>query len=324
MPAIDPIALDARLIRCPSVTPKDEGALDVLRRAVEPLGFACHRLRFAGRRHAATSTISMRGSARGGPNFCFAGHTDVVPPGDPAGWSVDPFAGEIIDGQLYGRGAADMKGAIAAFIAAAARFLGERGKRLRRLDQPAHHRRRGRPGGQRHRPRCWTGWRSTARARRLRGRRADQRDAARRHGQDRPARQHEHGADRRGRAGPRRLPAPRRQSRPTAWCGCWPTLTAEPLDAGTEHFQPSSLQVTTIDVGNPATNVIPARATRRLQHPLQRPSHARRRADGVGRSGALDAGRRQLRARRPASSGESFLTPPGALSELVSGCGRAR
>src|SRR5687768_2751543 len=97
MPAIDPIELTRDLIRCPSVTPKDEGALDVLRRAVEPLGFACHPLRFTADGTPAIDNLYARFGTRG-RNFCFAGHTDVVPPGNPTGWTVDPFKGEIIDG----------------------------------------------------------------------------------------------------------------------------------------------------------------------------------------------------------------------------------
>ena len=110
----DPVALAQALIRCPSVTPEDHGALDVVEHALEQLGFTCHRLTVRGGRHGA-GRQSVRPGGRGAPNLCFAGHTDVVPPGDLAGWRVDPFAGEIIDGVLYGRGAVDMKGAIACF-----------------------------------------------------------------------------------------------------------------------------------------------------------------------------------------------------------------
>ncbi len=125
--AIDPVELTRELIRRPSVTPKDEGALGVLEAALKPLGFACHRLPFT---DAGTPDIDNLYARIGtdAPHFCFAGHTDVVPVGDRAGWNVDPFAAEIVDGQLYGRGAADMKGAIAAFAAAAERFLKARGR----------------------------------------------------------------------------------------------------------------------------------------------------------------------------------------------------
>ena len=123
---VDPIALARALIRCPSVTPADAGALDVLQRALEGLGFVCHRLPFGGDEGGEVEARVDNLYARlgtGAPNFCFAGHTDVVPVGDPDGWSVDPFAGELKEEALWGRGAADMKGAIAAFVAGTARFL---------------------------------------------------------------------------------------------------------------------------------------------------------------------------------------------------------
>ena len=110
------------LIRCHSVTPDDGGSLAVLEAALEPLGFTCHQPALRGSRNRSPSTISMRGSGQA-PNFCFAGHTDVVPPGDAKLWRADPFAAEIRDGVLYGRGAADMKTAIAAFAAAVGQYL---------------------------------------------------------------------------------------------------------------------------------------------------------------------------------------------------------
>ncbi|MGE3303689.1 MAG: succinyl-diaminopimelate desuccinylase [Hyphomonadaceae bacterium] len=110
----DPLPLAQALMRRPSVTPADEGALDTLQAALEGLGFACRRMKFG----QIDNLFAKRGSGR--PHLCFAGHTDVVPVGDAAAWSVDPFAATVKDGQLIGRGAADMKGAIAAFVAAVA------------------------------------------------------------------------------------------------------------------------------------------------------------------------------------------------------------
>lgn len=119
---IDPVALAQALIRCPSVTPKDAGALAALEQALSGVGFACTRLRFESPGTAPIENLYARiGTPR--PNFCFAGHSDVVPPGDASLWRVDPFAAEIRDGLLYGRGAADMKSAVAAFAAAASRHL---------------------------------------------------------------------------------------------------------------------------------------------------------------------------------------------------------
>jgi succinyl-diaminopimelate desuccinylase len=117
---IDPVVLAQKLIRCPSVTPADAGAIAVLEMELKKLGFACHRLRFEEKGTAPVENLYARIGGEA-PHFCFAGHTDVVPPGE--GWSQDPFAAEIKDGMLYGRGAADMKSAIAAFVAAAANVL---------------------------------------------------------------------------------------------------------------------------------------------------------------------------------------------------------
>src|SRR5687767_15240772 len=129
MPAmIDPIALAQALIRCPSVTPADAGALDALASALQPIGFACRRMPFEAPGTARIENLYAKLSGkRPGKHFSFAGHSDVVPVGKREGWSVDPFAAQIIDGRLYGRGAADMKGAIAAFAAAAARFVARTG-----------------------------------------------------------------------------------------------------------------------------------------------------------------------------------------------------
>jgi succinyl-diaminopimelate desuccinylase len=118
-PATNPVALLQDLIRCASVTPTEAGVLDVLEAALTPLGFAVTRLRFeGGGSYPVGNLFATRGSA--GPHLLFNGHTDVVPPGDAALWTHPPFAAEIADGVLYGRGAADMKSGIAAFVAALA------------------------------------------------------------------------------------------------------------------------------------------------------------------------------------------------------------
>src|SRR5437773_2589718 len=114
--AVDPVALAAELIRRPSVTPKDEGALDIVAARLEGLGFTCHRLVFDGPGPNGEDTAPIAnlyarlGSGR--PNLCFAGHTDVVPTGPAEGWSFEPFAAALRDGALCRRGAVDMKGAI--------------------------------------------------------------------------------------------------------------------------------------------------------------------------------------------------------------------
>ncbi|HEY1706833.1 MAG TPA: M20/M25/M40 family metallo-hydrolase, partial [Rhizomicrobium sp.] len=102
--AVDPVQLAQALIRCPSVTPADAGALAVLEDVLTPLGFACQRLRFETPDTAPVENLYAR-LGTGAPNFGFAGHTDVVPPGDAKLWKSDPFAAEIRGGMLYGRGA---------------------------------------------------------------------------------------------------------------------------------------------------------------------------------------------------------------------------
>jgi len=122
MTPIDPVALAQALIRCPSVTPEDHGALDTLQNALAPLGFSFHRLRFEDAASAPVDNLYARIGTRA-PHFCFAGHTDVVPVGERNSWRHDPFGAVIENGVLYGRGAADMKSAIGAFAAAASNYL---------------------------------------------------------------------------------------------------------------------------------------------------------------------------------------------------------
>jgi succinyl-diaminopimelate desuccinylase len=114
---IDAIDLTKELIRRPSVTPADAGAMDIVEQALAGLGFACHRMRFG-----EIENLYARWGTES-PNLCFAGHTDVVPVGDPAAWSQGAFDAAVVDGVLIGRGAADMKSAIAAFAAAAAKAI---------------------------------------------------------------------------------------------------------------------------------------------------------------------------------------------------------
>lgn len=124
--AKDPIALTQALIRCPSVTPDEGGALTLLQNIFGPAGFACHRMTFTEDGTPDVENLYARVGATG-PNLCFAGHTDVVPPGQLDAWTVPPFAAEIRDGVLFGRGAVDMKGGVACFIAATMRYLEKTG-----------------------------------------------------------------------------------------------------------------------------------------------------------------------------------------------------
>lgn len=119
---VDALSLAQDLVRCPSVTPEDAGTLDLLTSILEGMDFTCHRLPFSSGDEDPIDNLYAR-IGEGKPNFGFAGHVDVVPPGDEAAWTFPPFAGRISGGFLKGRGAADMKGAIAAYVAALSRFL---------------------------------------------------------------------------------------------------------------------------------------------------------------------------------------------------------
>jgi succinyl-diaminopimelate desuccinylase len=315
---IDPLALARDLIRCPSVTPEDAGALDVLQAALEPLGFACHRLTFS---EAGTAEVDNLYARLGGgqPNFCFAGHTDVVPVGDAGAWSADPFAAEVRDGYLYGRGAADMKGAVACFVAATARLLERRGGRL--------------PGSV---SLLITGdeegaaVNGTAKVLAWMGERGETIDACLVGEPTCPERLGD--MVKIGRRGSLtgRLTVPGVQGHvayPRLADNPIPRLlrmlaavTGAALDEGGEHFQPSNLEVTTVDVGNPVDNVIPAaaRATFNIRFNDSHSAESlerwlRQRFDEVGGAYALEV----------RVGGEAFLTPPGPLSELVVGAVRA-
>jgi succinyl-diaminopimelate desuccinylase len=311
IPVADPVALTQALIRCPSVTPADAGALDVLIQALEPLGFVCHRLRFEAEGTPPIDNLYARlGTA--GPNLCFAGHTDVVPPGDLAAWTANPFAGTIADGKLYGRGASDMKAAIAAFVAAIGKRLAAKGAPAGSISLLITGDEEGPSINGTRKVLDWlvkqgevmdacivgepTNPHYLGEMIKV-GRRGSITGHLTVHGtQGHVA--YPHLADN---------PLPRLIRMLAA-------LTAEPLDQGNAHFQPSTLAITTIDVGNPASNVIPAKgsASFNIRFNDEHTSEAlkewiRRTCDSVG--GPYDVTFHV--------AGESFLTPPGHLSGLV-------
>jgi succinyl-diaminopimelate desuccinylase len=316
MAALDPVELARALIRCPSVTPADAGAQGVLAAALEGLGCACHRLTFGepgatGDDAPIDNLYAVIGD--GGANFCFAGHTDVVPVGDRAGWSVDPFGAEVIEGMLYGRGAADMKGAIACFAAAASRFLAKRGAGFGgRISLLITGDEEGPSINGTKKVLDWLAARGekldacvvgeptnpTALGQMVKiGRRGSLTARLTVHGiQGHTA--YPHLADNPVHHLIRMLHA----------------VTAEPLDEGTAHFQPSTLQVSTVDVGNPASNVIPA-AARAAFNIRFNDRHTGARLERWLRQ-KFDAvtARYELEVK---VSGESFLTPPGPLSALI-------
>ena len=253
--APDPIALAQALIRRPSVTPRDAGALDVLQQALEGLGFTCTRLPFGEGGARVDNLYATIGQGR--PHFMFAGHTDVVPPGDEAAWNDRPFDGVVRDGLLVGRGAADMKSAIAAFTAAVAGHL-EKGLKgtislLITGDEE---------GDAINGTRAVLGWMAEQGIRPDHCLVGEPTSAARLGDTVKIGRRGSLTVKLTvtGRQG--HVAYPDRAENPIhALLPALARLAARRLDEGTEFFSPSSLQVTTIDVGNPASNVIPASVT---------------------------------------------------------------
>ncbi|HSV29861.1 MAG TPA: succinyl-diaminopimelate desuccinylase [Candidatus Omnitrophota bacterium] len=303
----NPVPFAADLIRCPSVTPEDAGAIGTLARALESLGFTCHLIASATGGPTIQNLYARLGDA--GPNVCFAGHTDVVPPGQ--GWTVDPFGAQIIDGKLFGRGAVDMKGAIASFVAAVARFLADgkpagsisflitgdeegpavdgtvkvlewlaaKGETLNCciVGEPTNPRRLGEA--------MKIGRRGSMNTRLTVF--GTQGHAAYPHLADNPI--------------PRLMEILRR-------------LTEKPLDLGSAHFEASTLALTTVDVGNPATNVIPASARAGFNIRFNDLHTGAKVQQWIRDIVASVGGETELAFE---VSGESFLTQPGPLSEAV-------
>lgn len=290
----DPLPLAQALLRCRSVTGTDAGAQEVLAAALEAAGFETWRVPFGD----TANLFARRG--RGSPHLCFAGHTDVVPEG--AGWSVDPYGGEVRDGVLHGRGACDMKGAIAAFVAAAADVGPSSGsvsllitgdeegpatdgtvRVLQWMQQEGHV-----PDL------CLVGEPTSAE------RLGDVIKIGRRGSLN---------AELVIMGVQGHVAYPRRADNPVhRLVRTLDALLAAPLDAGSEWFEPSTLQVTSIDVGNPASNVVPARAEARLNIRFND------RHSGASLEAWLRAVAGQHAERftlEVSVSGESFLTAPG-------------
>lgn len=302
---IDPVALATALLACESVTPARGTVFDTLEAALVPLGFHVDRFVAGDAPDGPVENIlAVRGT--GGPHIAFAGHLDVVPPGD--GWTSNPFAPEIRGDLLYGRGAVDMKGAIAAFVAAAARVDGPGTTSLIITgdeEGPAIHGTRAlieRMAARGVKPdACLVGEpTSTASL-------GDTIKIGRRGSVniwiDLPGRQghvaYPHLADN---------PIPR-------LIAALAEIDDIVLDTGTDWFQPSNIEVTDITVGNPATNVIPATASARLSIRF----NDLHRGDDLGTRIAAIVHRHAPEAVvRPVVSGEAFLTQPGALSATLS------
>lgn len=256
---IDAVALAQRLIQCPSVTPLEAGALDLMESILAPLGFTCYRVPFGTGAEQVDNLFAYRRGV--GTHLSFAGHTDVVPPGDLKAWRCDPFAASIIDAVLIGRGAVDMKGSIAAFVAAISDCL-EQNIALPTLslmltgdeEGPALH------GTQRLLE--WVaaqGWIPDVC---LVGEptsdqcvgdtlKVGRRGSLILHITERGTQGHVAYAQQADNPIPRLL-------------SFLQAVISQPLDAGTAHFQPSAIEITSIDVGNTVGNIIPASAHARL------------------------------------------------------------
>jgi succinyl-diaminopimelate desuccinylase len=305
---VDPAQLTADLIRCASVTPVEGGALVLLEERLSSHGFTCTRVD----RGEVSNLFARWGT---GKTFGFNGHTDVVPVGDLAAWTVDPFGAEIRDGFMYGRGATDMKSGVAAFAAAAMDFVSEtppggsivlaitgdeegpaKNGTVALLDWMQAH-------GETMdvclvgEPTCPDDMGQMMKI----GRRGSMNAFFTITGQQ------GHSA------------YPHRANNPLpAMARLVDQLSCAELDQGTEHFDASSLAVVTIDTGNPATNVIPAqtRATVNLRF-NDAHSGARLTTWLQGQADEISAEFGVGVVLDVSISGESFITPPGALSELV-------
>lgn len=316
LPSALSIAQD--LLRCPSVTPADAGALGVLEKLLGDAGFAVHRVTFSEPGTADIDNLYAR-IGTSAPHLCFAGHTDVVPPGDSSAWTHGAFAGDVADGLLYGRGAVDMKGGIACAVAATLDYLAATGGKPKgsisflitgdeedvavngtvKLLQWAAER------GEKF-DHCIVGEPSNVEAigdTIKIGRRGSQSgvlivDGTQGH-----------------------VAYPHRAANPVPDIARLITaLNDEPLDHGSAQFQPSNLEFTSVDVGNPATNVIPAQARAKFNIRFN-DHHTQETLKALVEQRLATACGNRIRARIEwlPSNADVFVTKPGAFTDVVSG-----
>ncbi len=310
MATVDPIELSQALIRHPSITPDKGDALDLLACELTALGFTCEKLTFE---EEGTDPVPNLYARLGdtAPNFCFAGHTDVVPVGALNNWSVDPFAAEIKDNNLYGRGASDMKSAIAAFVAAVSHFLQEQKPNgsislLITGDEEGP---------------AINGTKKVLDWLRENGEKIDLCVVGE------PTNPQQMGQMIKvGRRGSLHgmltiegiqghVAYPDRAKNPIPdLVAVLAELNKEPLDTGNDLFQPSNLEIVNVDVGNDSHNIIPAEARARFNvrfnneySPESLQAELIRRMDRAGVDYKIDWW----------VSGDSFLTEKGPLSDAV-------
>ncbi len=311
MTQIDPVELTAQLIRCPSVTPKEAGAIKLLEDMLSQHGFHCTRISRGG----IENLFARWGSGKTGRSFGFNGHTDVVPVGDLEKWTFDPFGAEIKDGFMYGRGAVDMKSAVAAFAAAAVDFVNEtppEGSVVITVTGDEE-------GDADHGTVAILDWMSEQ------GERIDHCLVG-----EPTCPEYLGEMIKVGRRGSMTAVItatgvqghsayPHRAKNPLpALAKLIDRLASHELDKGTEHFDPSTLAVTSIDTGNLANNVIPAKAKAVVNIRFNDTFTSKQ----LGIWLKQEAERISTETDTEISvetkvSGESFLTPPGELSSLV-------
>ena len=314
MPA-DPVAIARDLIRCRSVTPEEGGALGYLQRVLGRAGFEVHRAIFAEPGTAPVDNLYARiGASR--PNLMFAGHTDVVPPGNEGAWSHPPFAGEIAGDRLYGRGAVDMKGSIACFVAAALDYLAAHGGKpkgsisflitgdeesvaingtIKLLNWAAE---RGETFDH-----CILGEPSNVEVL------GDTIKAGRRGSLNGTLIVT-------GRQG--HVAYPERADNPIRGLVTLIAALQAPLDEGSEHFSPSHLEFTSIDVGNTTVNLIPGEARARFNIRYNdRHGQTALKTLIERRAAAAAAGRLRYSFEWQPSNADVFVTKPGAFTELA-------
>ncbi|PIR39499.1 MAG: succinyl-diaminopimelate desuccinylase [Alphaproteobacteria bacterium CG11_big_fil_rev_8_21_14_0_20_39_49] len=311
---IDALELSNKLIECPSITPVDAGALDVLQEALEGLGFQCRRMPFSQEGFEDTDNLYARlGDIA--PNVCFAGHTDVVPPGNRDDWTSDPFKPEIRDGILYGRGTVDMKCAIACFVAAVSEYLKNNNPKISISllitgDEEGI---------------AVNGTKKMLQQLEKQGEKIDYCIVGEPTNPEKLGEMIKIG--RRGSVGftlslwgkQGHVAYPHLADNPvTKIIGILHALNESVLDAGTEFFQPSNLEVTTIDVANDATNVIPAMAKAKFNIRFNDEHTSDKLVKWV--EGVCDSLCKEGDAKYKLESrvsGEAFLTQPGDLSDAL-------
>lgn len=311
MPAIDPVELTARLVRCASVTPANEGALEIVEEVLSQAGFNCVRVDRGG-----ICNLFARWGARGnGKAFGFNGHTDVVPVGNPDDWSMPPFGAEIKDGVMYGRGTTDMKSGVAAFVAAAVDFVRDTppdGSVVLTITGDEE----------------GDGVHGTAALLDYMAENGERMDACLVGEPTCPEKMGD--MIKIGRRGSMSAwfkvigtqghsAYPHRANNPLpAMVRLMDRLASHELDKGTDHFDPSTLAVVTVDTGNPASNVIPRSCSAAVNIRFN-DTHS-----GASLTAWLEQEVAQIRdafgvevEMKIKISGESFITPPGELSALV-------